>query len=53
MPKKKMPYTHADVVKKELAGTLKEGKKPEKFETQTHADQIAREMGAKEEKKKK
>jgi hypothetical protein len=51
MPKKKIPYTHADVVKKELAGTLKEGKKKAKFETQTHADQVAREMGAKKKKK--
>jgi hypothetical protein len=53
MPKKKIPYTHADVMKEERAGTLKVGKKPEKFETPTHAEQIAREMGAKEEKKKK
>jgi hypothetical protein len=40
------------VVKKELAGTLKEGKKRVEVETQTHAEQVAREMGAKEKKKK-
>lgn len=50
MTKKKMPYTHADVVKKELAGKLKEGKKPARPETPTHAEQVARELGAKKKK---
>jgi len=50
MAKKKQPYTHADVVKKELAGKLKEGKKRVEFETQTHAEHVAREMGAKKKK---
>jgi len=52
MTKKKQPYTHADIVKKEATGTLKEGKKRVEFETQTHAEQMAREMGANEKKKK-
>jgi hypothetical protein len=52
MGKKKQPYTHADMMKKELSGTLKEGKKKETFETATHAEQVAREMGADDKKKK-
>ncbi len=50
MAKKKMPTSHADMIKKELSGTLKEGKVPKKSETPTHAEQIAREMGAKKKK---
>lgn len=50
--KKKMPTSHADMMKKELHGTLKEGKTPQKFETQTHAERVAREMGASGKKKK-
>ncbi len=41
------PYTHADVVKRELEGRLREGKAREKVEGYTHAELAARGMGSK------